>query len=243
MTTLLHRTPIRTAAAIAAVLTLAGCGPDEPAATTATSTPASSAPAQAAGIDASILTPAEVDGIVAPAKAKTTDPADYAAAAADYVKDQLTTPADALDGRAGIAPQTCATVLGIGYKQVFGANTTAFRYRQIDKGDRQNTSSYEALGRYAAPDTTALKTVVDALQACNGKKIPAPGPAGASYLVDKVHTDANSAAWTFHVLNPQVVDRDYDCVLRVAGNSVLEIELASGDAGAVADLAVRRANG
>ncbi|MFE3796409.1 sensor domain-containing protein [Nocardia tengchongensis] len=214
---------------VAAVFALTGCGP---AGSTGSGT----------DIEALLLAPKDVDQIINPAKAKTIDSATYAAMAADYTKDQETAPADAMEHLAGIRPQTCAVLAGIGFRQLYGSDFTAFRKRQIDKGTLQNTSSYEAVALYRSTASSAIATITTALQTCAGTKMPI-GAAGANVLIDSVRTRPNAAEWTYHSLNPQVVDRQWNCAVRVTPTAVIEIELADGDAGAVADAVVKRVGG
>ncbi|MGW4355153.1 hypothetical protein ACWELJ_24010 [Nocardia sp. NPDC004582] len=216
-------------AVMAAVFALTGCGPAESA-------------GPGIDVEALLLAPKDVDQIIDPAKAKTVDSATYAAMAADYAKDQQTVPADAMEHLAGIRPETCAVLAGIGFRQLYGSDFTAFRKRQIDKGTGQNTSSYEALALYRSTGSSAITTITTALQACAGPRLPI-GTAGATILIDSVHTRPNAAEWTYHSLNPQVADRQWNCALRVTPTAVIEIQLADGDAGAVADAVAERVGG
>ncbi len=216
-------------AVVAAVFALTGCGP---AGSTGSGT----------DIEALLLAPKDVDQIINPVKAKTIDSATYAAMAADYTKDQKTVPADAMEHLAGIRPETCAVLAGIGFQQLYGSDFTAFRKRQIDRGTGQNTSSYEAVALYRSTGSSAVAAITTALQACAGTKITT-GTAGATVLIDSVRTRPNAAEWTYHSLNPQVVDRQWNCAVRVTPTAVIEIELADGDAGAVADTVVKRVGG
>ncbi|MEU1208744.1 hypothetical protein [Nocardia sp. NPDC005825] len=220
-----QKATVAIAAIVTAGLVLAGCGPDQPA--------ASGHPA----IDALVLSPKDVDVITHSAATKTKDNADYAAAAADYAKDQQTAPTS---DSSALQPAACAVLVGTGSAKVFGSDYTAYRKRQIDKGERQNTSSYEAVALYPAPVTTALATITSALRTCQGATITTTGAPGETYLVDNVHLDTNSAEWTFHDRNPNIVDRQWNCAIRVVGDAVIEIELADGDAAAVAAAVAQR---